>query len=110
MAEVQVRVNGRVYAVGCEDGQEQHVLQLAAVFEEQVAQVARQVGQLGETRLFLLGALLLADELAEAKARLVSAGADLSQLSADRARLEGRTVELLERAAETIEQLAAKAG
>ena len=110
MAEVQVRVNGRVYAVGCEDGQEQHVLELASLFDAQVAQVAGQVGQLGETRLFLLGALLLADELAEARGRLQSASADLEQLSADRLKLEGRTVELLEQAAETIEQLAAKAG
>ena len=110
MAEVQVRVNGRVYAVGCQDGQEQHVLELAALFDEQVGQVARQVGQLGETRLFLLGALLLADELVEARARLRSASADLDQLGADRLKLESRTVELLDQAAQAVEQLAAQAG
>ena len=41
MGEVSVRVNGRAYPVGCEDGQEQHVLSLARMFDEHVGQVAR---------------------------------------------------------------------
>lgn len=110
MAEVQVRVNGRLYTVGCEDGQEKHVAELAALFDQQVEQVARQVGQLGDTRLFLLGALLLADELAEARSRLHAASSEVAALSADRTRLENRAVAVLEQAAEAIEQLAAKAG
>jgi cell division protein ZapA len=109
MGEVSVRVNGRVYPVGCEDGQEQHVRALAQIFDEHVAQVARDVGQLGETRLFLLGALLMADELAEARGRLDSAGAELDKAEAARSRTESRAVEALEAAARKIEALAAKA-
>jgi cell division protein ZapA len=110
MAEVQVRVNGRVYAVGCADGQERHVLELAQIFDQQVAQVAREVGQLGESRLFLLGALLLADELAEARSRLEAADAEMADAGQARLRLESRAVEVIEQAARTIEELAARAG
>lgn len=109
MGEVTVRVNGRAYPVGCEDGQEQHVLALARVFDELVAQVARDVGQLGEIRLFLLGALLMADELAEARGRLQAAGLQLDKAEAARSRLESRAVAALEAAAQQIEALAAKA-
>jgi cell division protein ZapA len=109
MGEVSVRVNGRAYPVGCEDGQEQHVLSLARLFDEHVSQVARDVGQLGETRLFLLGALLLADELAETRGRL--AGADAGLAKAETAAVDGerRAVAALEAAAKKIEALAAKA-
>jgi cell division protein ZapA len=109
MAEVSVRVNGRAYPVGCEDGQEQHVRALAEIFDEIVAQVARDVGQLGETRLFLLGALLMADELAEARGRLEAAGIELDQAEAARGQAESRAVAALESAARQIEALAAKA-
>lgn len=109
MAEVSVRVNGRVYPVGCEDGQEQHVRALAQMFDEVVAQVARDVGQLGETRLFLLGALLMADELAEARGRLEAAGLELDRAEQARSRTQNRAVAALEAAARQIEALAAEA-
>ena len=70
MAQISVEVNGRPYAVGCEDGQEPHLMELAKMFDHQVRQVSQDMGQLGDTRLFLMGALLLADELADARSRL----------------------------------------
>src|ERR1700722_10262230 len=70
MAQVTIEVNGRAYTVGCEDGQERHLTELARLFDRQVRQVGQEVGQLGETRLFLMGALLLADELADMQVRL----------------------------------------
>lgn len=109
MAEVSVRVNGRAYPVGCEDGQEQRVRALAQMFDEHIALVARDVGQLGETRLFLLGALLMADELSEARGRLEAAGAELEKAEQAKSSLESRAVAALESAAKKIEALAAQA-
>jgi cell division protein ZapA len=107
MAQVTIEVNGKPYTVGCEDGQEHHLTPLASLFDHQVRQISADVGQLGETRLFLMGALLVADELADAKARLAQAQAELSRAHADRARAEGRAVSAIDQAAERIEQLAA---
>ncbi|MFN3837871.1 MAG: cell division protein ZapA [Brevundimonas sp.] len=67
MATVTVEVNGRPYAVGCADGQEERVRILAKQFDNQVRQVAEDVGQVGDLRLFLMSALILADELHEAR-------------------------------------------
>jgi cell division protein ZapA len=70
MATVNVIVNGRTYGVGCEDGQEAHVEALARDFDKQVQEVGGQVGQVGDLRLFLMAALVTADELADARLRL----------------------------------------
>lgn len=106
MAQITLDVNGRPYAVGCEDGQEQHLVELAKMFDRQVRQVSQDMGQLGDTRLFLMGALLLADELADAKSRLTSLQAQVGQLQAERSRIETRAVLALESAAKRVEKLA----
>ena len=106
MAQISVDVNGRPYAVGCEDGQEQHLMELAKMFDHQVRQVSQDMGQLGDTRLFLMGALLLADELADARSRLAALQTELGRAQTDRARIETRAVTALETAAKRIEKLA----
>ncbi|MDQ1154232.1 cell division protein ZapA [Brevundimonas sp. SORGH_AS_0993] len=67
MATVTVEVNGRPYAIGCADGQEERVRILAKQFDNQVRQVAQDVGNVGDLRLFLMAALILSDELHEAR-------------------------------------------
>ena len=106
MAQVTLDVNGRPYVVGCEDGQEGRLVELARVFDRHVRQVGQQLGQLGDSRLFLMGALLLADELSETRARLAAIQADLGRLQSDHARVEARAVAALENAAKRIEKLA----
>src|SRR3954452_23661904 len=108
MAQINVEVNGRPYPVGCEDGQEAHLIELAKLFDHQVRQVGQDMGQLGDTRLFLMGALLLADELADARSRLAQAQAEVGRLQADRSRMETRAVSALETAAKRIEKLASE--
>ena len=99
-------MNGRPYAVGCEDGQEAHLQELARLFDHQVRQVSQDMGQLGDTRLFLMGALLLADELMDAKGRLASLQAEVGRLQTEKGRIETRAVAALESAASRIEKLA----
>lgn len=109
MAQVTVQVNGKPYLVGCEDGQEGHVQSLAKLFDDYVEQVAREVGQLGETRLFLMGSLLLADELVDLRSRLAHAEAEVGRRDADGAKSDQRAVAALEKAAKTLEGLTSKA-
>ncbi|MBI3706495.1 MAG: cell division protein ZapA [Proteobacteria bacterium] len=66
MAQVTVRINNRNYQVGCEDGQESHVAKLAEYIDGKVAELASQVGQVGDARLLAMASLLIADELSEA--------------------------------------------
>ncbi len=113
MAAINVEVNGRPYTVGCDDGQEEHVTQLARQFDRQVKDIAAQVGAVSELRLFLLAALTTADELSDVRNRLDrfqrSAGAAAVNLP-DPARVEQRAAAVLEEAAERLEALAARVG
>lgn len=108
MAQISVEVNGRPYAVGCEDGQEAHLMELAKMFDHQVRQVGQDMGQLGDTRLFLMGALLLADELSDARGRLAALQTEVARLQSDRSRVETRAVLALDSAAKRIEKLASE--
>jgi cell division protein ZapA len=63
MAQVTIRINGYAYIVGCEDGQEAHLEQMAAEIEQRISSIKTIGGQSGEARLLMLAALLLADEL-----------------------------------------------
>jgi cell division protein ZapA len=110
MATVSVEVNGRAYTIGCEDGQEAHVEALARQFDAQVQEVSAAVGQVGELRLFLMAALMTADELADARQRLGEAESHLGDVAGARRLAEGRAADALEAAAARIEALAARAG
>lgn len=106
MAQLTIEVNGRPYLVGCEDGQEEHLRELAKLFDGQVRQLTGEIGQLGETRLFLMGALMMADELADARNRLGHAQGEVTRLRAEMATLETRAATLLTNAAKRIETIA----
>ena len=110
MAMVSVEVNGRAYVVGCEDGQEAHVEALARQFDTQVREVGQQVGQVGELRLFLMAALMTADEVGDMRARLAAAEEQLERFTADQDAAEARAAEALDAAASRIEALAERAG
>jgi cell division protein ZapA len=103
MATVTVEVNGRPYAVGCADGQEERVRILAKQFDNQVRQVAQDVGHVGDLRLFLMSALILSDELHEA--RLSGGGAGPAPATPAPASTDG-VAEALNAVAARIEKIA----
>ena len=67
MAQVSVRINGYVYNVGCEDGQEHHLTAMAEQVEGRINSIKALGGQSGESRLLMLAALLMADEIHDLK-------------------------------------------
>jgi len=82
MAQVTIEVNGRPYVVGCEDGQERRLTELSRMLDAQVRQVARDVGPLGETRLMLMGALVMADDIAELRSQVEQLRTQLAEARA----------------------------
>ena len=75
MAQVTIRINGYAYTVGCEDGQETHLEQMATEIEQRISSIKAIGGQSGEARLLMLAALLLADELHDTRTALNQAPA-----------------------------------
>jgi cell division protein ZapA len=115
VAKVQIEINDRRYAIGCDEGQEEHVMRLARYFDDHVKRLATSVGQIGDQRLFLMGALIVADEMNDLKVRLDKAEAEIARLSDTRAaaggnaaasscRALGDAADRLEALAERLEQ------
>ncbi|HTH96502.1 MAG TPA: cell division protein ZapA [Stellaceae bacterium] len=65
MAQVQVTVNGRAYQIACDDGQEAHVARLGRYLDQRVTGIVKGLGQVGDQRLLVMAALMIADELVE---------------------------------------------
>jgi cell division protein ZapA len=80
MPQVSVTINGRQFRMGCEDGEEEHLLRLAADLDQRITRLRERFGEIGDTRLTVMAALTLADELAEAKARLERLEPELAAL------------------------------
>ncbi len=65
MAQVQVVINGRTYQIACDDGQETHVARLGRYLDQKVTGIVKSVGQVGDQRLLVMAALMIADDLVE---------------------------------------------
>jgi cell division protein ZapA len=76
MGQVTVTLNGRSYRLYCGDGEEERLIALADHVRSKLNGVVQQFGQAGEDRLLLMAALLIADELWDARDRLRSSGLD----------------------------------
>ncbi len=63
MAEVNISMNGRVYEISCDDGQEGRVLELAAYIDQRLQKIARSGAAYNDAHLMVLTTLVLADEL-----------------------------------------------
>ena len=67
MANINVEIGGRRYAVACRDGEEEHLRSVAALVDRRARDAAAALGTLGESRHLLFTALMLADDIKEAQ-------------------------------------------
>ena len=81
MSQVNVTINGRQFRMACEDGQEGHLQQLAKDLDDRIVALRGQFGEIGDARLTVMAALMVADELAET-------GKKLKRLEVDHAALQ----------------------
>lgn len=99
MGQIAITVNGRSYRFDCGEGEEARLSELAAYVKERVEELARQFGRAGEDRLVLMAALLIADELWDARAALAERGDSAASESASRREQEAIRAEHRRRAA-----------
>jgi cell division protein ZapA len=91
MSEVNVTINGRQYRMACENGQEEHLLALSQDLDQRIAQLRTSFGEVGDTRLTVMAALTVADELAEAGKSIRALEAELASLKEARGMASDRT-------------------
>ena len=98
MAQVTIRINGYAYTLGCDDGQEQHLLRMAESVEERINSIKAIGGQSGEARLLVLAALLMADELHDQSVLLGKLKAELQRPTGTDAETRRRIARLADQA------------
>jgi len=108
MPLVNVTVNGRDYAIACDEGEEGHLKELAGHVDTKVRELAGSIGQVGDQKLMLMAAVLITDELLEARARLEGHAKKVGELSEAHAELTGSAGQSEDRAARTLEDAAAR--
>ena len=70
MAQVNATIASRQYRLACEDGQEEHLLALAHDLDQLIIDLREKFGEIGDTRLTMMAALTVADELSEAARKI----------------------------------------
>ena len=116
MAKVSININGRKYALGCEDGEEERLLRLGQKLDDRVNSMADQFGQIGDLRLMVMAGITMLDELEDVNTSLDievdKRVDDLREENAQALKLADRTetnaTDSLLHAAERIERLAAR--
>jgi len=110
MPEVSVEINGRKFRMACEDGQQEHLLALAARFDKQVEEFKGSFGEIGDNRLTVMAGIAVLDELVEAERRIKELKEQVAQMelnsqdSGDQARaLEAKFAKKLAETARKIE-------
>ncbi len=77
MGEVNITINGRLFKLGCDDGEEEHLLVLAEHLGKHVDNLRNSIGQAGDEQLYLMAGLMVCDELWEARDVLINTRAML---------------------------------
>ena len=115
MAQVIANIAGRQFRLACEDGQEEHLQALAKDIDQRVIDLRRKFGEIGDTRLTVMAALMLEDELVEATQKMrrledeIAALQDARLVAGDRAKAASdAVVGAFNSAAERIEGITKK--
>jgi cell division protein ZapA len=113
MSQGNVTINGKVYRIACDDGQEAHLNGLAARLEGAITQLRQAFGEIGDQRLTVMAAIMVMDEASETERRLAAAEAELELLKDGRSAIaqklaahETAVARRLGGVAERLEQLA----
>jgi cell division protein ZapA len=98
MSNLNLAIGGRSFSVACAAGEEDHITMLGRMIDTKLHAMGGATGQ-NETRMLLFAALLLADELHEAKASAppvqpAASPIDASRLDAIASRLENLAFQL----------------
>ena len=70
MANVNIKFNGKEFLLSCEDGQEEHLEELAYHLNEKFNNLKSNLGNIGENKLLLITSIATMDEYFETKKKI----------------------------------------
>jgi len=82
MPEVNVEIAGKKYRMACEEGEEPHLLELAADLNRRIEGFKGSFGEIGDARLTVMAAIAVADELSDAEHRIEALSVQIAEMTA----------------------------
>ena len=81
MANVNITFNGKEFLLSCDDGQEEHLIELSELLNNKFANLKSQLGNIGENKLLLITSIKVMDEYFETKKKIEDKKRELIDLS-----------------------------
>ena len=81
MANVNIKFNGKDFLLSCEDGQEEHLEELANNLNNKFEELKSDLGNIGENKLLLITAIKVMDEYFETKKKIDKKKAELENIT-----------------------------
>jgi cell division protein ZapA len=91
MPQVTVTINGSKYRMGCEEGQEAHLMELASSYDQRIGELRGKFGEIGDARLMVMAAMTVADELSEAGRKMRALEEDMATHRKERMVVAGQS-------------------
>ncbi len=85
MPSVNVTINGKNYRMACDEGQEDHLVALAAKFDGVVDQLKGSFGEIGDQRLTVMAGVIVTDKVDELEQKLSKLEAELAKVKESKA-------------------------
>ncbi len=80
MAQVTVVIDNKTYRMACEEGQEEHLVDLAQRFDRYVSHLKGSFGEIGDQRLTVMAGIMVMDELTELQRRIKALETEVGNL------------------------------
>ena len=81
MANVNIKFNNKEFLLSCEDGQEEHLEDLASNLNEKFDKLKSSLGNIGESKLLLITSITTMDEYFETKKKIDKKIQELNNLT-----------------------------
>ena len=81
MANVNIKFNGKEFLLSCDDGQEEHLQELAIPLNEKFDNLKSSLGNLGENKLLLITSITSMDEYFETKKKIEQNKEEIKKLT-----------------------------
>ena len=81
MANINIKFNGKEYLLSCEDGQEEHLEELANNLNIKFEELRSTLGNIGENRLLLITSIKVMDEYHETKKKIFEKKNELEKIT-----------------------------
>jgi cell division protein ZapA len=102
MPQVNVTIAGKAYRMACGEGEEPHLEGLARLYDGKIEEMRQSFGEIGDMRLHVMAALMVADEVSELRQRVATLETRLSDLHGDAGAADQRLAEVEDRAAHAL--------